>query len=166
MFCYLHCILFSFLFQCSPYISLWATPSIPEIKTPKLNWGVLNELTLHAKRINSGFKLEITTQIYGSIFKSSKLELKLANPDSKYTAWSPTKIASDIVLNFWGFSCHRVIFCISLLFRCKILFISGKLRHGSPMIQSKSDGGWSISEHLSSKKMRPCQIHTCEVSVN
>lgn len=52
--------------------------SIPEIKTPKLNWGVLNELPLHAKRINSGFKLEITTQIYSSIFKSSKLKLKLA----------------------------------------------------------------------------------------
>ena len=25
---------------------------------------------------------------------------------------------------------------------------SGKLRHGSPMIQSKGDWGWSISEHL------------------
>ena len=34
------------------------------------------------------------------------------------------------------------------------------------MIQSKSDGGWSISEHLRSKKMRLCQIHTCVVSVN
>ena len=45
-------------------------------------------------------------------------------------------------------------------------FHSGKLRHGSPMIQSKSDGGWSISEHLSSKRMRLCQIHTCVVSVN
>ena len=43
---------------------------------------------------------------------------------------------------------------------------SGKLRHGSPMIQSKSDWGWSISEHSSSKKMRLCQIHTCVVSVN
>ena len=37
---------------------------------------------------------------------------------------------------------------------------SGKLRHRSPMIQSKSDGGWSISKHLSSRKMRLCQyIH-------
>ena len=42
---------------------------------------------------------------------------------------------------------------------------SGKLRHGSAMIQPKSDGGWSISEHLSSKRMRLCQIHTCVVSV-
>ena len=25
---------------------------------------------------------------------------------------------------------------------------SGKLRHGSPMIQSKSDWGWSISQHF------------------
>ena len=43
---------------------------------------------------------------------------------------------------------------------------AGKLRHGSPMIQSKTDGGWSISEHLSSKRMRLCQIHTCVVSIN
>ena len=43
---------------------------------------------------------------------------------------------------------------------------SGKLRHGSPMIQYKSDGGRSISEHVSSKKMKLCQIHTCVVSVN
>ena len=43
---------------------------------------------------------------------------------------------------------------------------SGKLRHGSPMIQSKSDWGWSISQHLSSTKMRLCQIHTRVVSVN
>ena len=43
---------------------------------------------------------------------------------------------------------------------------SGKLRHGSLMIQSKSNGGWSISGRLSSKKMRLCQIHTCVVSVN
>ena len=26
---------------------------------------------------------------------------------------------------------------------------SGKLRYGPPIIQSKSNGGWSISEHLS-----------------
>ena len=43
---------------------------------------------------------------------------------------------------------------------------SGKLRHEPPMIQSKSDGGWSISEYLSIRKMRLCQIHACVVSVS
>ena len=43
---------------------------------------------------------------------------------------------------------------------------SGKLRQGSPMIQSKSDGGWSISKHLSSRKMRLCQyIHVWFLSI-
>ena len=37
-----------------------------------------------------------------------------------------------------------------------LLHISGRLRHESPMIQSKRDGRWFISEHLSSKKMRLC----------
>ena len=43
---------------------------------------------------------------------------------------------------------------------------SGKLRHGPPKIQSKSDGEWSISEHLTIRKMRLCQMVTCVVSVN
>ena len=43
---------------------------------------------------------------------------------------------------------------------------SGKLRHGPPKIQSRSDGELCISENLSIRKMRLCQIVTCVVSVN
>ena len=43
---------------------------------------------------------------------------------------------------------------------------SGKLRHGPLIIQLKTDGGWSISEYLSIRKMRLCLIHTWVVSVN
>ena len=49
---------------------------------------------------------------------------------------------------------------------CKTTQVNS-LRHGPPIIQSKSDGGgWSISEHLSIRKMRLCQIHTYVVSLN
>ena len=51
---------------------------------------------------------------------------------------------------------------------CKTTQVNS-LRHGPPIIQSKSDGGggeWSISEHLSIRKMRLCQINTYVVSLN
>ena len=43
---------------------------------------------------------------------------------------------------------------------------SGKLKHEPPIIQSKSDGGWSISKHVSIRKERLRQIRTLVLCVN
>ena len=43
---------------------------------------------------------------------------------------------------------------------------SGKLRHGPPINHSKSEGGWSISEHFGSRRLKLCQIHKLTSCVN
>ena len=43
---------------------------------------------------------------------------------------------------------------------------SGKLRHGPPINHLKSEGGWSISEHFGSRRLKLCQIHILTSCVN
>ena len=92
-------------------------------------------------------------------------QFSFATVENFKTVWS-NLTSQETALNLWTLFLllpknWLIIFFSEIVVIGQSFSNSGKLRHGPPKIQSKSVGEWSISEHLSIRKMRLPNSYMC-----